>query len=67
MNNEEYEKLKSLLYTGELSQYGKRQLIGYIEELQKKNKSLEQENSFLKTLYRNTDEFKAIEKFAKSS
>lgn len=64
MNNEEYEKLKSLLYTGELSQYGKRQLIGYIEELQKKNKSLEQENSFLKTLYRNTDEFKAIEKFA---
>ena len=35
------------------------------EKEKEKNKSLEQENSFLKMLYRGTDEFKAIEKLAK--
>ena len=29
-----------------------------------KNKSLEQENSFLKMMYRGTDEFKNIERYA---
>ena len=32
MSEEEYEKIKSLLYTGELSQYGKRKLIEYTEK-----------------------------------
>lgn len=35
------------------------------EKEKEKNKSLEQENSFLKMMYRGTDEFKAIEKLAK--
>lgn len=38
MNNEEkkeYEELKSLLYTGAISQYGKRKLIEIIEKQQK--------------------------------
>lgn len=35
-----------------------------IEE-KEENKSLEQENSFLKMMYRGTDEFKAIENLAK--
>ena len=36
----------------------------YIKE-KEKNKRLEQENTFLKAMYRGTDEFKAIKKFAK--
>ena len=35
------------------------------EKEKEKNKSLEQENSFLKMMYRGTDEFKAIENLAK--
>ena len=40
-------------------------LLTAYEKEKEKNKSLEQENSFLKMLYRGTDEFKAIEKLAK--
>ena len=40
-------------------------VITAYEKEKEKNKSLEQENSFLKMLYRGTDEFKAIEKLAK--
>lgn len=46
----EYEELKSLLYTGTISQYGKRKLIDIIEkqskeieELKENNKNLEDE------------------------
>ena len=35
-------------------------LLTAYEKEKEKNKSLEQENSFLKMLYRGTDEFKAI-------
>ena len=35
------------------------------EKEKEKNKNLEQENSFLKMMYRGTDEFKAIENLAK--
>ena len=42
---EEYEELKNLLYTGQLSQYGKRKLIEIIEtqkaEIEKKNKAMD--------------------------
>lgn len=40
-------------------------VITAYEKEKEKNKSLEQENSFLKMMYRGTDEFKAIEKLAK--
>ena len=40
-------------------------LLTAYEKEKEKNKSLEQENSFLKMLYRGTAEFKAIEKLAK--
>jgi len=39
-------------------------LLTAYEKEKEKNKSLEQENSFLKMMYRETDEFKAIEKLA---
>lgn len=40
-------------------------LLNLYNKEKEKNKSLEQENSFLKMMYRGTDEFKAIENFAK--
>lgn len=40
-------------------------LLDLYNKEKEKNKSLEQENSFLKMMYRGTDEFKAIENFAK--
>ena len=40
-------------------------LLTAYEKEKAKNKSLEQENSFLKMMYRGTDEFKAIENLAK--
>ena len=40
-------------------------LLTAYEKEKEKNKNLEQENSFLKMMYRGTDEFKAIENFAK--
>lgn len=40
-------------------------LLTAYEKEKEKNKSLEQENSFLKMMYRGTNEFKAIEKLAK--
>ena len=42
-----------------------RNLLTAYEEEKEKNKNLEQENSFLKMMYRGTDEFKAIENLAK--
>ena len=39
-------------------------LLTAYEKEKEKNKSLEQENSFLKMMYRGTDEFKAIGKLA---
>lgn len=39
-------------------------LLTAYEKEKEKNKSLEQENSFLKMMYRGTNEFKAIEKLA---
>lgn len=47
MNEEEkreYEELKSLLYTGTISQYGKRKLIDIIEKQQKQIERLEKES-----------------------
>ena len=47
----EYEELKSLLYTGTISQYGKRKLIDIIE---KKSKEIEElKNADLTTVYLN--------------
>ena len=40
----EYEELKSLLYTGTISQYGKRKLIDIIEKQQKEIEELKEEN-----------------------
>ena len=40
-------------------------VITAYEKEKEKNKSLEQENSFLKMMYRGTNEFKAIENLAK--
>ena len=47
----EYEELKSLLYTGTISQYGKRKLIEIIEKQQKEIEELE--NADLTTVYLN--------------
>lgn len=38
----EYEELKSLLYTGTISQYGKRKLIEIIEKQQKEIEELKE-------------------------
>ena len=46
----EYEELKSLLYTGTISQYGKRKLIEIIEKQQKEIEELKQ-NIHLKEVY----------------
>ncbi len=40
----EYEELKSLLYTGTISQYGKRKLIDLIEKQSKEIEELKEEN-----------------------
>ena len=40
----EYEELKSLLYTGTISQYGKRKLIDIIEKQQKEIEELKEVN-----------------------
>lgn len=39
-------------------------LLDLYQKEKEKNESLEQENNFLKQVYRGTDEFKAIEKLA---
>ena len=39
----EYEELKSLLYTGTISQYGKRKLIDIIEKQQKEIEELKED------------------------
>lgn len=40
-------------------------LLDLYQKEKEKNESLEQENNFLKQVYRGTDEFKEIEKLAK--
>ena len=40
----EYEELKSLLYTGTISQYGKRKLIDIIEKQSKEIEELKEKN-----------------------
>ena len=47
----EYEELKSLLYQGTLTQYGKRKLIGIIEKQSKEIEELK--NADLTTVYLN--------------
>lgn len=39
-------------------------LLNLVDKQQEEIKKLKQENTFLKTIYSRTDEFKAIEKFA---
>ena len=64
----EYEELKSLLYTGTISQYGKRKLIDIIEkqskeieELNKSDESKEQSSMKYYNLYKElVDKIKAI-------
>ena len=51
-------------YEGSISITAIATLYTAYEKEKEKNKSLEQENSFLKMMYRGTDEFKAIEKLA---
>ena len=43
-DKKEYEKLKSLLYTGTISQYGKRKLIDMFEKQQKEIEELKDES-----------------------
>ena len=43
----EYEELKSLLYTGTISQYGKRKLIDIIEKQSKEIEELKEKNENL--------------------
>ena len=65
MNIEEsIEYLRNYKYDNEVRQAIETLLTAYEKE-KEKNKSLEQENSFLKIMYRGTDEFKAIEKLAR--
>ena len=47
----EYEELKSLLYTGTLSQYGKRKLIEIIEKQSKEIEELKEKYKIQKGLY----------------
>ena len=65
LNNEKIEILG--ISVGEERQVREaiRNLLTAYEKEKEKNKSLEQENSFLKMMYRGTDEFKAIENLAK--
>lgn len=46
----EYEELKSLLYRGTISQYGKRKLIDIIEKQQKELEELKKEIKEMKEL-----------------
>lgn len=47
----EYEELKSLLYTGTISQYGKRKLIDIIEKQSKEIEELKEKNKEVTNLY----------------
>ena len=49
----EYEELKSLLYTGTISQYGKRKLIDLIEKQSKEIEELKEKNKFLNWYFEN--------------
>ncbi len=49
----EYEELKSLLYTGTISQYGKRKLIDLIEKQQKEIEELKEKNENLNWYFEN--------------
>ena len=74
MNEEEIKILKVLINNKDVFYYEDdfnnriRPLVGKLLDLysreKEKNKSLEQENQFLKIMYRGTDEFKRIEKMA---
>lgn len=65
MNEEEkreYEELKSLLYTGTISQYGKRKLIDIIEKQQKEIKArLEEIDSLYKMMSVKYEEIEKLE------
>lgn len=54
---EDIEELKRLFYTNSLTQYGKRKLINYYEQ---RNKKLEEENKQLKDNYKNQIEHTTI-------
>jgi len=60
----EKEKNSKLLEALDTVNHEKGVFIESYEKEKEKNKNLEQENSFLKMMYRGTDEFKAIEKLA---
>lgn len=53
----EYEELKSLLYTGQISQYGKRKLIGIIENQDTEINKLKKEKEYYKKLYNESYNF----------
>ena len=52
----EYEELKSLLYQGTLTQYGKRKLIDIIEKQSKEIEELKEKNEFLNWYFENQKE-----------
>ena len=52
----EYEELKSLLYTGTISQYGKRKLIDIIEKQSKEIEELKEDNKLLQENYSSAHE-----------
>ena len=64
-NDEIFEETGSYLYFSKEVKKEVQDLLTAYEKEKEKNKSLEQENSFLKMMYRGTDEFKAIENLTK--
>ena len=64
-NDEIFEETGSYLYFSKEVKKEVQDLLTAYEKEKEKNKSLEQENSFLKMMYRGTDEFKVIENLAK--
>ena len=58
---EEYEELKSLLYTGTISQYGKRKLIDMFEKQQKEIEELKVQNNKLAQCHFRYEEMTGID------
>ena len=56
---------KDRIHTNKIIEQAIETLLTAYEKEKEKNKTLKQENSFLKMMYRETDEFKAIENLAK--
>jgi len=58
----EYEELKSLLYTGTISQYGKRKLIDMFEKQQKEIEELKKYEKYYEEMEEVNKKFIAVDK-----